>query len=148
MEGYQQFICQRSSHQLIIYKTRPFHDSGSNSAIEKSKETTLYRHLLFTDMIANPRAWEGQRSRCPRFAVVWATRTLPLPGIASASTVCVAATSSASKQYMTGLSMYFEQSAFLQIARRSVPFYSRIITFNVIMSSLMMQSRFSRHFKK
>ena len=31
--------------------------------------------------------WEGQRPRCPRFAAVWATRTLPLPGFASASII-------------------------------------------------------------
>ena len=38
-------------------------------------------------MLAKPPAREGQRPRCPRFAVVWATRTLPLPGFASASLI-------------------------------------------------------------
>ena len=37
--------------------------------------------------LAKPRAWEGQRPRCPRFAVARATRTLPLPGFASVSMV-------------------------------------------------------------
>ena len=40
-----------------------------------------------TEALAKPRAWEGQRPRCPRFAVARATRTLPLPGFASVSTV-------------------------------------------------------------
>ena len=37
------------------------------------------------EALAKPRAWEGQRPRCPRFAVARATRTLPLPGFASVS---------------------------------------------------------------
>ena len=46
--------------------------------------------MVWTDsqeVLAKPPAREGQRPRCPRFAVVWATRTLPLPGFASASPI-------------------------------------------------------------
>ena len=40
---------------------------------------------LIIEALAKPRVWEGQRPRCPRFAVARATRTLPLPGFASVS---------------------------------------------------------------
>ena len=40
------------------------------------------------EALAKPRAWEGQRPRCPRFAAARATRTLPLPGFASVSAIC------------------------------------------------------------
>ena len=39
-----------------------------------------YRRICLPEVLAKPRAWEGQRPRCPRFAAVRATRTFPLPG--------------------------------------------------------------------
>ena len=44
-----------------------------------------FSHII--EALAKHRAWEGQRPRCPRFAAVWATRTLPLPGFAGVSIV-------------------------------------------------------------
>ena len=38
------------------------------------------RRICLPEVLAKPRAWEGQRPRCPRFAAVRATRTFPLPG--------------------------------------------------------------------
>ena len=38
----------------------------------------VYPQLFHKEVLAKPRAWEGQRPRCPRFAAVRATRTLPL----------------------------------------------------------------------
>ena len=43
--------------------------------------------LFHKEVLAKPPEWEGLRPRCPRFAAVWATRTLPLPGFASASII-------------------------------------------------------------
>ena len=44
-----------------------------------------FSHII--EALAKHRAWEGPRPRCPRFAAVWATRTLPLPGFAGVSIV-------------------------------------------------------------
>ena len=44
----------------------------------------VYPQLFHKEVLAKPPEWEGQRPRCPRFATVGATRTLPLPGFASA----------------------------------------------------------------
>ena len=44
-----------------------------------------FSHII--EALAKHRAWEGQRPRCPRFAAVWATRTLPLSGFAGVSIV-------------------------------------------------------------
>ena len=43
--------------------------------------------LFHKEVLAKPPEWEGLRPRCPRFAAVWATRTLPLPGFAGVSIV-------------------------------------------------------------
>ena len=43
--------------------------------------------LFHKEVLAKPPEWEGQRPRCPRFAAVWAPRTLPLASFASVSII-------------------------------------------------------------
>ena len=54
---------------------------------KNSPLSTLNSPLL--EVLAKPRAREGQRPRCPRFAAARATRTLPLPGFAGVSLISV-----------------------------------------------------------
>ena len=73
-------------------------DSGVMHNPQPSRARTRTRGMSYGDInniqfshiieaLAKHRAWEGQRPRCPRFAAVWATRTLPLPGFAIASII-------------------------------------------------------------
>ena len=47
----------------------------------------VYPQLFHKEVLAKPPEWEGQRPRCPRFAAVWAPRTLPLASFASVSII-------------------------------------------------------------
>ena len=61
------------------------------------KQDSAARNRYYRGTCKTLQIREGQRPRCPRFAAVRATRTLPLPGFASVSIIFALATSRRSR---------------------------------------------------
>ena len=97
-------ISHTLSKNAVYYTLSPPQKQAARK-LSQWKQDSATRNRYYRGTCKTLQIREGQRPRCPRFAAVRATRTLPLPGFASVSIIFVLTTFRRSR-FRQGRSFY------------------------------------------